>query len=548
MKNSDGKSQKLNDFFYHLISTVRNIEYEIGKEEAFQLKEILFKFIESQSFEINSYLLNNKNISTNQSLKLKSKITLKKFINNNVSFGTKEYWAQFEVIKKLYNLLTSPNEINANKSAVSVSLSDLFFDLNNDELKKLSINIEKKHVFKEEINKINQNDIILISHIFPSTWSTLVQSLQSSNKKVCWIGNKRISNSKNYGVLNHSEIPSNTSIVIDIFTLILHMQNTKRPIVVSGESFIGPNWNPIKVLALYCLINAFISSIKSSTKTNNLILILYDAIKPIASGANLGASLSLSYKKILLAADKIIYNSNTNLMTEFIENAIDKKTPSINYFRYPNLVPNKNFFFSDEIHIVCITVCLTEFDEPSRDNVKYFIKEILNQELHFHYYCNLNSNAVRRFVESLNDKQLEFFHLHSIIKDQNELINEISKYDFGLNPSDQQAIAGGISSIKDRIYMDAQEIFWQSTIATSFLVYAAAGLPVILPRGCVEAKKYLDPFAIPLNLSEYKNLRNVLKKYILKNMSILVKYDRSRFTNINISELIEFLEKDVEQM
>ena len=181
----------------------------------------------------------------------------------------------------------------------------------------------------------------------------------------------------------------------------------------------------------------------------------------------------------------------------------------------------------------------------NRPEIKYqpHIREILfAQKIHFHYFCDTQSKAIRDFKSDCTSEELEYFHEKSIIYDQNKLVQELSNYDFGVNPSDHSALAAGISAITDRKYMDGMDVFWQSTIATSFLVYAAAGLPSILPRGCIGAQELLGPFAIPLNPSEYGNLRSVLETFHKTEISEISNFDRSIFSNSGSPTYIELLE------
>ena len=142
---------------------------------------------------------------------------------------------------------------------------------------------------------------------------------------------------------------------------------------------------------------------------------------------------------------------------------------------------------------------LSEFREPSRDAVTSYVEQICRSGIHFHYFCNQNSPAVIAFERSLGDAK-KYFHIEPIEKDQKRLVKKLSKFHFGFNPSDHRPFAEGISKLDDRFYQDALSMFMQSTIGTSFLVYASAGLPVLLPRWCTGSAAMLGVSALPLNL------------------------------------------------
>ena len=519
-------------------------EAELGIDEARQVKKLIFDVLESQSSSLTNFLLSHSDVSSKDAINARSRVALKRLVNQHVSFGTKEYLAQFRVIRKLYQNLTSSSAVQSSSTRQDEqSLADIFFDLDMTSIAEIADEIKKSIPNTDELkNTIDKSDILLISHLFPTTWAPMIGSLQGMKKKVCWIGNRRISHSSGYGVYNDKEIPTDYILTRDIFSLIETFPTTDKPILISGESFIGTSWKPVRVVAMYCLMASFVQSIRNKSASKNTTLILYDALKPIASHAELGLSLSLSYEKLLNSADRLIFNSNTEIMAEYLSNAYKHGKPALHFYRYTNHIPRKNYFQNKEIHIVGITVCLAEFDEPSRNNISKYILDLLNQKLHFHYYCDTKSNTVKNFIGSLTADQKKYFHPHAINKNQHQLLDEISQFDFGLNPSDQRAIAKGIASLEDRAYVDALELFWHSTIATSFLVYAAAGLPVILPRGCTQAAKILEPYAIPMNPAEYQSMRPVLENYIDSNRHILKKQDRSCFTNVNIKNLVDFIE------
>ena len=146
------------------------------------------------------------------------------------------------------------------------------------------------------------------------------------------------------------------------------------------------------------------------------------------------------------------------------------------------------------------------------------------------------------FERSLGDAK-KYFHIEPIEKDQKRLVKKLSKFHFGFNPSDHRPFAEGISKLDDRFYQDALSMFMQSTIGTSFLVYASAGLPVLLPRWCTGSAAMLGVSALPLNLSEVPNLKSYLRSLDIEQLLKLAALNGQSFDIDNrIEELIAFCE------
>ena len=168
-----------------------------------------------------------------------------------------------------------------------------------------------------------------------------------------------------------------------------------------------------------------------------------------------------------------------------------------------------------------------------------YVEQICRSGIHFHYFCNQNSPAVIAFERSLGDAKI--FSIEPV-KDQKRLVKKLSKFHFGLI---RQIIGPSrrISKLDDRFYQDALSMFMQSTIGTSFLVYASAGLPVLLPRWCTGSAAMLGVSALPLNLSEVPNLKSYLRSLDIEQLLKLAALNGQSFDIDNrIEELIAFCE------
>ena len=392
----------------------------------------------------------------------------------------------------------------------------------------------------------NNSSYIFVSHLFPTTWLPTVAELRSKGKHTTWLGVNPVHEFGSYGVAVNTSV--NTDKVITdglLITLMVLAKCTDCKILLSGECFIGSNWKKNDTTLLYMVMTAVTSMIRSTSDKNNLTLMMYDGIKPFSDQDQGNQSISYFYRAYMRNADRIIYNSNTPEFGDFMENSINLTAPKLHFYRYGYSINGDAVkkYPLDEIHIGCITVVLNEFAEPSRDGVTSYIEKICRSGIHFHYFCKEDDRAVRDFIDRLGPDE-KYFHPHKIEKDPVKLVNKIAQFHFGFNPSDHVPFAHGIAGMDDRFYQDSLSMFWQSTVATSFLVYASAGLPVILPRGCTGSVKMLGESAFPINLVEMPNLKTIFEKEDL-NGCISKAFANAYNFDINnrIQDMIEFIEQ-----
>lgn len=391
---------------------------------------------------------------------------------------------------------------------------------------------------------------VFVSHLFPTTWSPHVRALNDRGDHTVWCGIDDPHESAGYGVLESPLVPVTTHVHLTFLGVIVFLCATRRcQILMSGECFYGSNWNAEDTTVLYSLLSSVLYTMRRRRAgTKNLTLLMYDGLKPInLSGNPKNNAITHFYKRLMHSGDRIIYNSNTELLGTFNQYSIPLKTPRLHFYRYSEAPhapkPRIDLEGGKNIHIACITVCLNEFGEPSRDMVAGYVRDIILSGIHFHYYCMTEHPVIQKFKRDLGEYG-KYLHLHPIIKDQAKLVGELHQYHAGFNPSDHVPFAHGISSLNDRFYQDAMSVFLQSTIGTSFLVYAAAGLPVLLPRGCVGATQLLGDVALPIIFAEMSNLRSLLEDCDLERRLALADQDRTKVhIDTHIDRFVEFMKR-----
>jgi len=402
-----------------------------------------------------------------------------------------------------------------------------------------------------------RNVYVFVSHLFPTTWSPTVRSLNDRGHHTVWCGIDNPQESAGYGVLETPLVKTTSHVNLTFLGCVVFLCGAQRSqILMSGECFYGSNWNAEDTTVLYSLLSSVLSTMRRKRQDfaaqagqeppKNLNLLMYDGLKPFnASGSNDNTGISYFYKRLMKLGDRIIYNSNTELLGTFNRYAIPLPTPALHFYRYSEppaqLKKRIDFKGGKNIHVACITVCLNEFGEPSRDRVAGYVRDMILSGIHFHYYCMTTHPVILKFKRDLGEHG-DRLHLHPIIKDQAKLVEELHQYHAGFNPSDYLPFAHGIASLNDRFYQDGMSVFLQSTIGTSFLVYAAAGLPVLLPRGCVGAADLLGDVAIPVIFSEMDNLRLLLEECDLeRRFKIADKTCANVHIDTHIDRLIDFI-------
>jgi len=124
-------------------------------------------------------------------------------------------------------------------------------------------------------------------------------------------------------------------------------------------------------------------------------------------------------------------------------------------------------------------------------------------------------------------------------------VNELHQYHAGFNGSDFLPYAKAIDDLKenDNDYGTGLLNFMLSTFGTSFHVYAAAGLPPILPGMCTDSAQYYKDFCVPMNLCEFKNAKEYFVKIGLQKMCLNYKefYERAVIDK-HIHKLTNFID------
>ena len=378
-----------------------------------------------------------------------------------------------------------------------------------------------QHGISEEvtsfIDRINQDEkaLVLFSVSFMSTWQSAFENMMGQGYRIYWIAMHDITDPKGYSTVATQDTPVTEYCFVNMVEL-LHLLSEirNRPILINHESLLHPVWNMRKAAYGYAIGAALcqIAQGNLGDPTNNkAILFMYDGVKPVEKELEYGPIASIMYQQMMHSTDAVIFNSTTEEFADLLRNAIGFDKPSLHLYRWSTCPSVEKPRLSEGLHIAVISSMLGEFYEPSRAGVRPYIKQVLEQGVHLHYYGDRNqTDEIDRFADGLDANCRTYFHMHDVILDQQELVNEIQIYHAGWVLHDHHIFSKMVWEIEDKFMRTALEQMSPTTVATSALTYGAAGLPVFINRGMVAAAKLFPGTAVPLTLEEVRNIKKIM--------------------------------------
>lgn len=284
------------------------------------------------------------------------------------------------------------------------------------------------------------------------------------------------------------------------------------------EAIYPPNWDFDRVAVCYAATLAMIRTVKECRIPGSrarLALYMYDAIKPGVKNYGRGPSCGRLYKAMMREAEAIIFSSYTEPFGDFVENAVGKALPRVHCHRYQVMPRNRQPRLTDAYHIAVISVLFEEFWEPSRMGIVGYMRDIIGQGIHIHYYASVPDHPkIAEFRDSLPQARRHQFHVHRPIHDLDRLSNELSQYHVGWSLFNMQIFNDMTTYLDDQFTSDAMELFTPTTLPSVIWTCAAAGLPVVCNRSMRGVVDMLPPgMTLPLSLSEIGNLKTILDQF-----------------------------------
>ncbi len=365
-----------------------------------------------------------------------------------------------------------------------------------------------------------EQPVVLVSPTFSTTWSPMIVAMQRQGRDVFLIGMGDVHDPRGYSTLASKDVPVTDSVMLslpEMLTLIGQIPGALY--LINSEGFFHPQWDTRRSVLCYAfgMLLAHLAGTFGESRglaLSKSVLFLYDPIKPVIENPEYGALAAFFYERMLRNADGLLYNSATEEIGAFLANVFDLKNERAHFFRYsvaPSMLRER---LEEERHIVSISAVLDEFYEPSRSRLRGYMRQVVEQRIHLHYYGDYETYPrILEFGDELPDDLKRFFHVHAVIRDQQALVDEIQQYHAGWVVHDQQVFWRIVTAFEDQFSRDIFQLFPSVTIPTSAMTYGAAGLPIIINR-CMRGsiRQFPPGCALAIELSEIRALGRIMEQ------------------------------------
>lgn len=394
-------------------------------------------------------------------------------------------------------------------------------------------------------------DIVWLSENFQLPWMGSFDCLAQASVRVAWIGSRNLEDPQGYGDAAASQIGFDTHITPFPFVLTLPGLLQEPTYLINAHMYFPWNFDLERYAVTCMLCIAFFETAKKmrEPRSGKLCILQYDAIKPVSEVAGNGNSTEYFYKRLATTVDAIVYNSNVPSYHDFLEGALGRKVPAAHLYRYQPFSPERlktrqqrlTYVRHKELHVGCVTVQLADFGEPSRDPLAIYMKRfIASPGVRFHYYCDPERDTIVKLKREAPKEFLDNIEFHRIIRDPKSLVADLEQYHLGITMFDHALFARAIAAPGNRFYGDALAAYVDSTIATSWLVYASAGLPIATNRWCRGLNTFIPESCIfRLTLSELPSLASRVFECDYQAIMEEAERNRARLASPDISEFVD---------
>jgi len=338
----------------------------------------------------------------------------------------------------------------------------------------------------------------------------------------------------------YDRLPFSDKYTLNTNEMILFAQKlSKGSVIMQTEGFLNPMFDGKKTVSCYLYPLLFMTLFKVKK-----YLFLYDLIKPFYTGFEYEDDYMSIYNDLLVRADGLIFNSNTQEACDFIKNTFPyvKKSLFFPRYNYSHKKVRKNKLSG--FHIAIIGTFLNEEGEGDEmRTIKPYIVEVLKQKIHLHYF--FEDQEAFQFYDQLEDELKDYFHIHKTIFDQQELIEEISCYHSGWMIHNTQKMADMIANARTQKFKDLLFMFMLTTVPSAILAFGCAGLPMFINRSMQGLMKvFPEEFFIPIELSETLHIDKIIEKQDWKERHRYCDEHRGLFSvESNIEKIIGFMDE-----
>jgi hypothetical protein len=370
--------------------------------------------------------------------------------------------------------------------------------------------------FLDRVNA-SPKPVLFVSPRPMATLSSTIRRMRADGYRTWWLGTEHVKVAPGYATPRVEDQDLDGFAIGGLVDFIYAFAHLERGMALyHHETLFPPAWDFRRVAICYAGALALVRTVKACRPPGmrgRLGLFMYDAIKPGVKNYQAGAACGRLYKQLMLEAEAIVFSSFTEAFGDFVENAVGRALPRVHHHRYQATPPGRRPRLRDGFHLAIISVLLEDFWEPSRMGLVPYVRDLVDQGLHLHYYVAEQAQGqARRFAASLPEDRRGLFHIHAPIHDLDALAEELSQYHAGWSLFNMQVFSEIVAGLSDPFTRDAMDLFTPTTLPSVIWTCAAAGLPVICNRSMRAVVDLLPPgMAIPLTVSELHRLREILE-------------------------------------
>lgn len=418
----------------------------------------------------------------------------------------------------------------------AVSVSDLVESYNDMDCSNERVNLA--------ISAINNSpdSVILLSQYFNTTVIPTFSSLQKKGMKVIWLGG--MSQNKGYAIVDESYAPVEAAFFLTFDQLIRVLSKadlTGKKILLNVESYIHPQWDMKRAAICYLVGKALTDVIHNGSPSAKVVQMLYDPIKGGVKSCEWSSYTEASYKKMMQSAQGVIYSSSVEEMGQFVENAVIPDVPRLHFYRYGYASPALEEERYSGLHLALVSMILSEFEEPSRSPLANVAKQILAQGIHIHYYGG-HSSASEKFIKSLPKTHKAYFIVHDPIREPQKLVESIRRCHGGFALSYHQMFYNIAMHSESLFMQEAMKMFATTSVATSSLVYAAAGLPILSSRDFWGYQRLYENSLYQMEYSEIIRLKDIMQSEFWQGLMTSAWKNKEKYDiNENIDKFNDFV-------
>ena len=376
--------------------------------------------------------------------------------------------------------------------------------------------------------------LLVVAAYLDVTIAPTLEALGQRGFDIFIVTRRAFSSTDTHAVTDPMTIDDERSRAVDFDEMIWLLGRTKGcPVVINYARFFASLWDMRNTIPLFAYSCAVLQATAGPS-----ILQLYDAYQVCLTGLEAERLSFALYRRLLDMADGLLVNSGA---APVLQELLGPRKPIIGFLRYGPVAAAQPEPDPGPFSIAMITSFLGEGNDPTRMTADAVLS-LLRQGLHVHYYSS--HITARSFRDDLPEEQASRFHVHAPIRDQSELVREVSRHHAGWFVADMSCCEGFDQVFETPFARRLASVFVPTTVATAGMLYGCAGLPTFFIAGHYTARLFSLGTAIEIDLTDVGQMSEALRTRDWETMRERASLARHSFSALsNIGRLIAWLDQ-----